>query len=158
MADSPSLRRAHRAAADAGRRAAESVGARPTSVTIRTRTYTGSVNADGVSLSTTSDLVLSPRPKVTASGDGASSYYGGSPAVDRALAREYTVGPITLAYDGGGYTLSQLAPSPSPSVRVTYVLEGNDFESGGEEFELTGYDASRPHQVVLRLARTRQGS
>jgi len=158
MADNSAARSAHRAAADAGRRAAESVGARPTQVTIRTRTHSGAINADGTTLSTTSDLVLSPRPKVTATGDGASSYYGGSPATPLATAREYSVGPITLDYGSGGYTLSQLAPTSSASVRVTYLLEGDDFGASGEEFDLVGYDASRPHQVTLRLARTRQGS
>lgn len=157
MADNSAARNAHRAAADAGRRAAESVGARPTQVTIRTRTYSGAINADGSTLSTTSDLVLSPRPKVTVGGDGDSSYYGGSVA-DRATARVYTIGPITTSYGSGGYTEAQLAPTSSTSTRVTYLLEGDDFGSAGEEFELVGYDASKLHQVTLRVARTRQGS
>lgn len=157
MPDSLTLRHAHRAAADAGRRAAESVGARPTSVIVRTRTYSGAIHADGTSLSTTSDLTLSPRPKVVPVGDGDSSFYGGSPAVPRAMAREYLVGPITLSYNGGGYTLAQLAPTSSTTTRVSYVLSGDDFD-GDEEFDLAGYDASRPHQVTLRLVRTRQGT
>ena len=158
MSDNAAARNAHRAAADAGRRAAEGVGARPTQVTIRTRTYSAAINANGTTLSTTSDLVLSPRPKVTAAGDGDSSYYGGSPATTLATAREYTIGPITTSYGSGGYTLSQLAPTSSVSARVTYLLEGDDFGASGEEFDLVGYDASKPHQVVLRVARTRQGS
>ena len=157
MADNPAARSAHRAAADAGRRAAESVGARPTSLTIRTRTYSGAVHADGTSVSSTSDLTISPRPKVVPTGDGGSSFYGGSPAVPRATAREYLVGPITLDYGSGGYTLAQLAPTTNTTTRVTYLLSGDDFSSD-EEFDLAGYDASRPHQVTLRLIRTRQGS
>lgn len=157
MADSPSLRRAHRAAADAGRRAAEAVGARPASLIVRTRTYSAAVHANGTTLSSTSDLTITPRPKVVPVGDGDSSFYGGSPAVPRATAREYLVGPITLSYDGGGYSLAQLAPTSSTSTRVTYVLSGDDFVTD-EEFDLAGYDASRPHQVTLRLVRTRQGS
>lgn len=161
MADNAGLRAAHRRAADAGRRAAEAAGARPTKVTIRTRTYSGAVNAAGTTLLSTSDVVLSPRPKVVPAGEGESSLYGGGLEAHPGTlgARSFVVGPITLDYPGGGYSLATLLPAESPSTRVTLVLEGDGFEASGEEFDLVAQpDASRPHQITLTVARSRQGS
>ena len=59
-----SLRLAHRAAADAGRRAAAAVGARPTTVSVVVVTYSGPVGVTGSSVVSTSTTVLSPAPRV----------------------------------------------------------------------------------------------
>ena len=128
-----SLRLAHRAAADAGRRAAAAVGARPTTV-------------------------LSPAPRVR-SGGGAASYFGGGTAAASAgvlLAGQYLVGPITLDYAGGGYTQAQLCPAAGEDRAVYYLLEGDEFSSGGERFRLVDADATRPHQITLVVERTAQ--
>lgn len=157
---SASLRAAHRAAADAGRRAAEAVGARPTRVYIRTRTYTAAIHASGTTLVSTADVELSPRPRVRQLGAGDASFYGGGPGAAPGLAgtRVYEVGPITLDYTGGGYSLASLCPGESTSTRVSYVLIGDDFDAD-EEFDLVAPpDASRPHQVILRMGRAKQGA
>lgn len=154
-----SLIDAHRRAADAGRRAAELAGARTTSVTVRVRTYSGAMGASGSVLAAQIDTVLSPRPRVRQLGPGESSFYGGGPGSGPSVAgaRVYEIGPITLAYSGGGYTIADLAPAESPSTRVTYVLSGDDFETD-EEFVLAAPpDASRPHQLTLRVHRAQQG-
>lgn len=160
MTDSSTLRAAHRAAADAGRRAAEAVGARPTRVLVRVRSYSGAIHASGTALVSVFDTEITPRPKVRQLGPGESSFYGGGPAAQPGTAdgRTYEVGPITLPYSGGGYSLASLLPPETPSSRTTLVLLGDDFVADGEEFDLAAQpDASRPHQVVLRVTRTRQG-
>ncbi len=157
---SASLRAAHRAAADAGRRAAEAVGARPTRVYVRTREYTAAIHASGTTLVSVSDTELSPRPRVRQLGAGEASFYGGGPGAAPGLAgtRVYEVGPITLDYAGGGYSLASLCPGESTSTRVSYVLVGDDFDAN-EEFDLVAPpDASRPHQVILRMGRAKQGA
>jgi len=157
---STSLRAAHRAAADAGRRAAEAVGARSTRVYVRTRSYTAAIHASGTTLVSTTDTEITPRPKVRQLGAGEASFYGGGPAAAPGLAsaRIYEVGPITLDYAGGGYSLASLCPAEDTATRVTFVLVGDDFD-GSEEFDLVAPpDASRPHQTMLRMARTRQGT
>lgn len=158
---SASLRAAHRAAADAGRRAAEAVGARSTRVYVRTRSYTAAIHASGTTLVSVSDTELSPRPKVRQLGAGEASFYGGGPGASPGLAstRVYEVGPITLDYAGGGYSLATLLPGEDTATRVTFVLVGDDFDAAGEEFDLVAPpDASRPHQVILRVGRSRQGT
>lgn len=108
-----------------------------------------------------SDVELSPRPKVRQLGAGESSMYGGGPAASPGVSgtRVYEVGPITLDYAGGGYSLASLCPAESTATRVSFLLVGDDFESSGEEFDLVAPpDASRPHQVTLRVGRSRQGT
>lgn len=161
MADNAALRGAHRRAADAGRRAAEAAGARSTKVTVRVRSYSGAIHATGTTLLSTTDTVLSPRPRVQPVGEGESSLYGGGLEAHPGTStlRQFVVGPITLDYPGGGYSLASLLPAESPSTRVTLVLEGDGFEANGEEFDLlTQPDASRPHQITLTVARSRQGT
>lgn len=154
-----SITDAHRRAADAGRRAAESAGARTTSVTVRVRSYSGAIGASGSVLSSQVDTVLNPRPRVRQLGAGESSFYGGGPGTGASTssARVYEIGPITLTYSGGGYSIADIAPAESASVRVSYLLSGDDFDTDEEFFLVAPPDASRPHQVMLRVARAQQG-
>jgi hypothetical protein len=158
MPDNPAMRLAHRAAALAGRRAAESAGARPTAVSVVVETYSGTTGLAGTTLVSTSTLVLSPRPKVSTVREG-SGYFGGGPGAassGRLVAGVYTIGPITLTAPGGGYSVAQVAPPSGASKAVYYLLAGDDFASGGERFDLLEVDASRPHQVTLTVQRTAQ--
>lgn len=161
MADNATIREAHRRAADVGRRAAESAGARGTTVTIRVREYSAPVGTSGASVSSTTDVVLDPRPKVSKTREGRSSYFGGSILGDsngRMVAGEYDVGPITQDFSEGGYTPADLAPTGSATRRVTVVLGGEEFRGGAEEFEIVAMDATRPHQIRLQVGRVRQGA
>ena len=153
-----SLRAAHRAAADAGRRAAERVGARPTTVSVVVVTYSGPVGVTGSAVVSTSTTVLSPSPKVTPNGDTASYFGGGTASASSGVLRAnaYRVGPITLDYPGGGYTQAQLCPAAGEDRVVYYLLEGDEFASGGERFRLVDADATRPHQISLVVERTAQ--
>ena len=42
--------------------------------------------------------------------------------------------------------------------RFTVLLEGDEFTSGGEEFEVTASDFTRPQRGMLQVTRTRQGA
>lgn len=161
MGDNPLGREAFRAIADAVRAIPEAIGTRGTEVTIRVRTYSGAVGAQGTTLTSTADTVISPRPKVLQVSEGIPSYFGGGLFTDstgRTLAGEYEVGPITQPYDGGGYDIPDLAPSSSVSKRVTMLLEDGDFQPGGEEFEIVKIDATRPFQIMMMVMRVRQGA
>ena len=158
MADNLALRYAHRRAADVGRKAAESVGARSSKVSVVVETYSAGVGFTGTTLVSTSALVLSPRPKVQ-TGGFVLGYFGGGDATragGRLLAGQFAIGPITLTYPGGGYTVDQLAPSASDAIKVYYLLQGDAFDSGGEKFELVEVVATRAHQVTLVVERTKQ--
>ena len=158
MADNPALRNAHRAAALAGRRAAEAAGARPTQVSVVVETYDRAVNLAGATLLSTSTLALDPRPKVASGVDALSAFAGGTAAVSsvRLASSQYVIGPITLDCGAGGYTQAQLCPPSAANTRVYYLLTGDDFAGGGERFDLVQADASRPHQVNLLVQRTAQ--
>lgn len=150
-----------RAIADRARRIPERLGQRTTLVTLRVRTYSGPVNAYGVTLVSTADTVLDPRPKVREVTDGQRSYFGGGSLAASsgvALAGVYEIGPITQSYPGGGYTQGNVVVPASPTQRVTVLLEGDEFASGGEEFDVTASDFTRPQRGMLQVTRTHQGA
>ena len=161
MGDNATARDAFRALANACRAIPETFGTRSTGVTVRVRTYSGAVGAQGTALSSTVDTVLSPRPRVRQVIEGTPSYFGGGIFTDstgRVLAGEYEVGPITQEFPGGGYSPADLAPAGSVSKRVTIVLTGDEFQSNGEEFEVIKVDATRPFRTMLLVTRVRQGA
>lgn len=161
MADNAAMRDALRRAADSGRRAAESVGVRSTTVTIRLRTYAAAVGTSTGTVTATTDTVLDPRPKVNQVTEGKRSYFGGSVLAEsggRLLAGEYEIGPITQDFTGGGYLPTELAPVGAANKRVTVILAGDEFKSGGEEFEIVKMDATKPHRIMLQVGRARQGA
>lgn len=143
------------------RRVPETLGQRTTQVTLRVRTYSGPVGANGVTLTSTTNTVLDPRPKVVEVTDGQRSYFGGGSLAQSdgiALAGVYEIGPITQSYPGGGYTQGDVVIAAATNKRFTYVLEGDEFASGGEEFEVTASDFTRPQRGMLQVTRTRQGA
>ena len=112
-------------------------------------------------LQTTTDTVLDPRPKVVEVTDGQRSYFGGgslAQSVGLGLAGVYEIGPITQSYPGGGYTQGDVVIAASVTHRFTYVLEGDEFTAGGEEFEVTASDFTRPQRGMVQVTRTRQGA
>lgn len=161
MANNTTANAAYRRIANAVRGIPEQFGTRNTLVTVRVRTYSGAVGAQGTTLTATADTVLSPIPKVTQVTEGRGSYFGGGIFTDstgRVLAGEYEVGPITQEFPGGGYSPTDLAPAGGVSKRVTIILDGDEFQSGGEEFEIVKLDATRPFRTMLLVTRVRQGT
>lgn len=161
MADNIGARYAFRQIADTVRRVPETLGQRPTKVTLRLRTYSGPVGAQGTTLLSTVDTVLDPRPKVTQVSDGARSYFGGgylgaSDGIN--LAAVYEIGPITQWFPGGGYTQGEIVVQGDVVKRYTVILEDGDFTAGGEEFFVTASDWTRPHRGMVQVTRTRQGA
>mgnify|MGYP000691650546 CR=1 FL=1 len=119
------------------------------------------VGAQGTTLATTTDTVLDPRPKVTQVTDGQRSYFGGgtvSLSNGLLVAAVYEVGPITQEFPGGGYAQDDVAPPSGYTKRVTVVLEGPEFTTGGEEFAVDAADFTRPQRGMLRVVRARQGA
>jgi len=161
VANNATAAAAFRRIANAVRGIPEQFGTRNTLVTVRVRTYSGAVGAQGTTLSSTADTVLTPIPKVTQVVEGTPSYFGGgifTNSTGRVLAGEYEVGPITQDFPGGGYSPTDLAPAGSVSKRVTIVLTGDEFQSGGEEFEIVKLDATRPFRTMLLVTRVRPGT
>lgn len=159
MADNPALRNAHRAAADAGRRAAEAAGARPTSVAITVQTWSAAVGTSTATLSSTTTTTLDPRPKVAAISPGSPSYFGGGTLAQsdgQTLAPEYEIGPITTDTGSVGYTLAELAPPSGSTKRVFVTLSGDAFAGSGERYAVYQVVATRPHQITLRVHRAPQ--
>lgn len=90
-----------------------------TSVTIRTKTWTsGRRGAEGPV--TTSDVVLTPRPKVREIKQREIADSGG-----RYESGDVKIGPVTPSNAVGGYTPSQLTPRATASgIEYVYVLSG----------------------------------
>jgi len=152
---------AFRSIANTVRGIPETLGQRTTQVTLRVRTYSGPVGAYGSTLQATVDTILTPRPKVVEVTDGQRSYFGGGSLAQSdgtALAGVYEIGPITQSFPGGGYTQGDVVIAAAPNKRFTYVLEGDEFTTGGEEFEATASDFTRPQRGMVQVTRTRQGS
>jgi hypothetical protein len=151
-----------RRAADVGRRAVDSLGMRPTTVTIRVETWSAAYGTAGATLVSASETVLSPSPKVSRAAS-TPSYFGGGAASNSGAslsAESYVIGPITPAFSAGGYTIAQLAPTQvDTTMRVLVKLAGgNEFDDAGENFVIApgGVDATRPLRVMLTVQRTQQ--
>ena len=149
-----------RRAADAGRKAAEPF-VRPTVVTIVVETWSGPYGATGSTLVSTATTTLSPRPKVMAVGDEGASAFGGGYASSSAgglVATAYDIGPVTLDYPGGGYTVEQLLPLGAANKNVYVVLSDGAYEGTGERFRVDPGTlvATRAYQCTFRVVRTDQ--
>lgn len=152
---------AFRSIADRVRRIPEALGQRTTQVTLRVRAYSGPVGAHGTTLVSTTDTVIDPRPRVREVTDGQRSYFGGGSLAasdGTALAGVYEIGPITQSYPSGGYTQGSVVIAGAVTQRFTVLLEGDEFSAGGEEFEVTASDFTRPQRGMLQVTRTRQGA
>jgi hypothetical protein len=160
VANNGAARNAFRSLASAVRAIPETLGVRGTKVTIRLRTYTAPVGESGAT-ATSTDIVLSPIPKVSQVSEGQRGYFGGgvlASSTGELRVGDYEVGPITQDFPGGGYSPSDLAPAGGASKRVTVLLEGDEFASGGEEFEVVQMDATHPFRTMLLVRRVRQGA
>ena len=152
---------AHRKAADKGRLAAQTAGARPTTVSVELRTYDLPVGTVGAVVLTTVTTTLSPKPKVVRAGAGATTALGGgfgALAAGGLTSEEWTIGPITQTYTGGGYVPNVLLPATTTFQTLTIRLTGDAWGSGGESFELIpgSLDASKPHQFSFNVRRAVQ--
>ena len=160
MADNATARDAWRALANACRAIPESFGTRSTKVTIRSRAYSAPIGESGVTVTTT-NTVLDPRPRVRQISEGQRGYFGGgvlASATGELRVGDYEIGPITQDFPGGGYSPTDLALAGGVTARPTVLLEGDEFSSGGEEFEIVHMDATRPFRVMLLVRRVRQGA
>lgn len=149
-----------RRAANAGRKAAERY-VRSTTVTVVADNYDQPVGADSAVLLSRFETTLSPIPKVSAAGSGGQSAFGGGYASSSAgglEATEYTIGPITPKFSGGGYDASELLPAGSVTRDVYVILAGGAFEGSGERFEVVpgSLDATRAYGWTFRVRRTPQ--
>lgn len=150
-----------RAAADRARAAAVPF-VRPTTVTVTVTTYDAAVGTDGASVLSVVETTLSPSPKVAAAGSGGTSAFGGGFASSSAgglEATEFTIGPITPKYTGGGYDANELLPVGAVTSDVGVILSGGAFEGTGERFEVVpgSLDATRAYGWTFRVRRTQQG-
>ncbi len=160
MADNATARAAYRQLVDACRRIPETFGTRLTKVTIRLRTYTAPVG-ESTATATAADTVLDPRPRVRQISEGQRGYFGGgvlASSTGELRVGDYEVGPITQYFPGGGYSPIDLAPAGGVTNRATMILEGDEFTSGGEEFEIVLMDATRPFRTMLLVRRVRPGA
>lgn len=160
MADNATARDGWRALANACRAIPETFGTRSTSVTIRLRTYTAPVG-ESTATATTTDTILDPRPRVRQVSEGQRGYFGGgvlASSTGELRVGDYEIGPITQEFHGGGYSPTDLAPAGGVTKRVTVLLQGDEFSSGGEEFEIIHMDATRPFRTMLLVRRVRQGA
>ena len=163
MSDNSAARNAFRAIANSVRRIPESLGQRTATVTVRVRVYSAAVGASGTTITSTTDTILTPRPKVRQVSDGQKSYFGGgtlATLTGSALAGVYDIGPITPAFGAGGYDQGDLVVAASASKRVTLILDdgGNEFTAGGEEFTITAADWTHPQHGMVQATRARQGA
>ena len=148
-----------RRAALYGRKVAQRYGQRPIAVTIRVQTYSGNVGAAGVTVSSTADTPIKPNPKVARLTEGAASYFGGGPAAavsGRLSADQYRVGPITPPSSQGGSSVSQLLPTGATNKRVLVLLEGDEFVSGGELYQVTNAQLTGAQSYYLEVQRVSQ--
>lgn len=111
----------------------DTIGLRPTIVTVRTRTWTGTDARLGTY--TDSDLVLSPTPKVTDLGNGA-----------------INIGPIVPQHARGGYTVAQLNPvaglAEAAPTEILYVVDG---PNGTFNYTLVSLETRKPFRYMLNL-------
>lgn len=133
---------------------------RPTTVVVVVEQWSDPIGTDGNTLTTTTSTTITPTPKVVAAGDAGSSAFGGGFASTSAgglAATEYTIGPITHAYDGGGYAVDTLLPLGAVNKEVYLTLTGAAFD-GSERFEVVpgSLDATRAHQFSFRVRRAPQ--
>lgn len=106
------------------------LGLRTSRVVVRTVTWSGGSTKLGTA--TTSDLVITPDPKVTETDNG------------QGLIVQY----ITPAHDGGGYTVAQLRPSDAAGTESFYLVTG---DNGTYPYALVDIDSTAPLHYTLRL-------
>jgi hypothetical protein len=108
------------------------LGLREYSIVIRTETF-GSDGRTGAASSTT-DVTLSPNPKVREKDNG----------------RRLVVGPITPDHSAGGYTPAELnvVAGASAAQRITYRVTG---PNGLREYVCSDINTDRGYRYILTL-------
>ncbi len=126
---------------DDGRALVDDLGFRTSSLTIRTRTWSGE---PGVSAQVDDDLVITPPPKIRQVtgrevAGSAGRYEEGDLRADK----------ITPSYSGGGYTPAQLKPDGADGVEVLYIVGGPN----AGEYTLQDDDFTKNFGYTLILRR-----
>lgn len=131
------------------------MGVHIASVYVRTETYAAAIS-DGSTPSSTSDVQILPIPHVEQLSVEDAIMYGGGVVTDstgRVQSSVYSVGPITPLALGRGYAISDLMPTTStPSKRVSLVLSGDGFQSGGEPMQIVRCE-TRAFRIMLTVRR-----
>lgn len=141
----------------------EDYGIRTILVKLRVETWTADINAGGT-LSSTSDLTITPRPKVRLASEEVAVYYGNGP-VDAVsgvnTAAVYEVGPITPSCTAGGYSVLDLLRNTSTTAarRVLITLAGDGIGSTATEdvvHEIVRIDSTKPFRQMLTVRQAAQ--
>lgn len=148
-----------RRAAQYGRRRAQDVAQRTTTVALEVTVYSAAAGMAGATVSSTTTTTLAPNPKVERVSAGDPSYFlggfaaaaGGDPA-----APLWRVGPITKTHPGGGYAAADLLPTGGSDRTVRYRLTGDPFTSGGELHEVVAVEHETPQSLTLLVKRSPQ--
>lgn len=111
-------------------RLVDDLGFSSSSITIRTRTWSGGQLQLGTA--TISDLTLVPNP----------------PVKELAGDRMLLVGPITPTHATGGYSYAQLLPSEAAGVESYVVVTGSN---GTRKYALKSIDTSTSFETMLTL-------
>lgn len=121
---------------------------RVTSVTVRTRTWSG--GRRGVGTPTDSDLVITPRPKVRKVTLRESNASGGKWGIDDVI-----VDGIQPQTPGGvGFTRAQIAPEETvDGIEIIYVLASEDSQGFNGNFRRKYAASDRPFRHTLVLER-----
>ena len=90
----------------------------------------------------------------------ASAFGGGyaSTSAGGLVATEYEIGPVTLDYPGGGYTVRELLPLGAANKNVYVILADGAYEGSGERFKIDpgSLVATRAYQCTFRVVRSSQ--
>lgn len=146
---------------NAARAKLAALGLRPVTVVVRTRVYSGAVGAVGSTLTSTTNVTVTPTPRVspdrTNRGDEAilDGDFADATAAPHVL--RWVVGPMTPYYGAGGYDSRSFLPDDATNKRVTIVLSGGQF-GAGEEFRAVRVDDTRALRFTVTVERARQGA
>lgn len=146
---------------NAARTKVAALGLRPITVKVRTRVYSGPVGAVGSEVTSTTDVTVTPSPRVsldrTNRGDEVilDGEYADATAAPHLL--RWVVGPMTPYYGAGGYDSTAFMPTDATTRRVTIVLVGGQF-GAGEEFRAVRVDDTHALHFTVTVERARQGA
>lgn len=146
---------------DAARAKVAALGLRQVVVVVRTRLYSGPVGAVATTLTSTTNVTVTPTPRVSPDhhnrGDEAilDGEFADATAAPHVL--RWIVGPMTPVYGAGGYDPRSFLPDDSTNKRVTIVLSGGQF-GAGEEFRVVRVDDTRALRFTVTIERARQGA
>lgn len=132
----------------------DTLGLRVTTVTVRTRTWSG--GRRGLGTTTDADVLLTPKPRVRRV-----TFREAAQSVGRLSQDDVIVDYIQPSGGGDGVTSAQLAPEPiSDGVEIIYVLAGTGAHGINGNFYRKWYASDRPfkHTIVLTRNETTPGN